>query len=225
MKLILLSGLDGTAKLFEPFIKALPKAIETQVISYPTDKKLGYQALISLVENELPKTEEFVLLAESFSGYIAYAVALNKPKNLKALVFVATFLENPRPLLSKFLPFVPVEFILSLPIPSFVAKRFLLGVDSTEVGLLQETLKGVPANVLYHRLLEIVQLPMAVETLEVKAIYLQASHDKLVPKHCYDVFEKCISDIELFEVEGSHLLLQGNPNECAEIVKKFIGEK
>ena len=100
-----------------------------------------------------------------------------------------------------------------------------LGVDSTEVGLLQKTLKGVSSSVLYHRLLEIVQLPMAVETLDVKAIYLQASHDKLVPKHCYDVFEKCIADIELFEVEGSHLLLQGNPNECAEIVKKFIGEK
>jgi len=222
MKLILLSGLDGTGKLFEPFIKALPKTIETQVIAYPADKNLGYQALISLVEKELPKTEAFVLLAESFSGYIAYAIALKKPKNLKALIFVATFLENPRPILSKFLPLVPVEFILSLPMPSFVAKRFLLGVDSTEVGLLQKTLKGLPSTVLYHRLLEIVQLPMAVEALEIKAIYLQASHDKLVPKHCYDVFEKCMSEIELFEVEGSHLLLQGNPIGCANIVEKII---
>ncbi|HIQ27962.1 MAG TPA: alpha/beta hydrolase, partial [Sulfurovum sp.] len=66
MKLVLLSGLDGTAKLFEPFIKALPRTIDAQVIAYPTDKKLDYQSLISLVENELPKTEEFVLLAESF---------------------------------------------------------------------------------------------------------------------------------------------------------------
>jgi hypothetical protein len=35
MKLILLSGLDGTGKLFAAFIEALPKTIETQVVSYP----------------------------------------------------------------------------------------------------------------------------------------------------------------------------------------------
>jgi len=37
MKLILLSGLDGTGKLFEPLIKTLPKTIETQVIAYTTE--------------------------------------------------------------------------------------------------------------------------------------------------------------------------------------------
>ena len=121
MKLILLSGLDGTGNLFAPFIEALPKSIETQVISYPKDERLGYQELIELVNRHLPKEEEYVLLAESFSGYIAYSVALQKPKNLKAVVFVATFLENPRPILSKFLPIVPLQFMLSLPMPSMIS--------------------------------------------------------------------------------------------------------
>ncbi len=225
MKLILLSGLDGTGNLFAPFTEALPKSIETQVVPYSYNKKLGYQELIELVTKQLPKEEEFVLLAESFSGYVAYSVALEKPKNLKAVIFVATFLENPRPLLSKFLPVIPMQFILSLPMPSFVAKRFLLGMKSDMVELLQETLKSVSSTVLYHRLEEIVQLPLVSEKLELKAIYIQASDDMLVPKRCYKVFEKYISGIELYKVEGSHLLLQGSALECARIVEKFIEER
>lgn len=133
----------------------MPKSIEIQVISYPHDKKLGYQELISLVIKQLPK-EEFILLAESFSGYVAYSIALQKPRNLKSVIFVATFLENPRAILSKFLPIVRMQFILSLPMPSFVAKRLLLGRKSNMVELLKDTLKGVSSSVLYHRLLEIV---------------------------------------------------------------------
>ena len=80
MKLILLSGLDGTGKLFAPFVASFPKNIETQIIAYPIDKVLSYEALIAFVVTRLPKEEEFVLLAESFSGYIAYRIALQRPK-------------------------------------------------------------------------------------------------------------------------------------------------
>ena len=222
MKLILLSGLDGTGNLFAPFIEALPSSIDTQVIPYPKDERLGYQELIELVNRHLPKDEEYVLLAESFSGYIAYSVALQKPKNLKAVIFVATFLENPRPILSEFLPIVPLQFMLSLPMPSFIAKRFLLGIKSNMVESLQNTLKSVSSRVLAHRLKEIVELPLASEKLDIKAIYIQANNDILVPKHCYEVFEKYVSNIELYKVDGSHLILQGSSFECAKIVKKFI---
>ena len=89
---------------------------------------------------------------------------------------------------------------------------------------MQETLRCVSANVLTHRLLEIVQLPLVSEKLELKAIYIQASDDMLVPKHCYEVFDKYISDIKLYKVEGSHLLLQSSALECAKIVEKFVVE-
>jgi hypothetical protein len=48
-KLIILSGLDGTGRLFQPFIEALPSNIEAVVISYPTDKNLAYEALTQYV--------------------------------------------------------------------------------------------------------------------------------------------------------------------------------
>jgi len=221
VKLILLSGLDGTGKLFAPFIESLPPKIETQVIAYPTNKTLSYDALVTLVMSELPKEEEFTLLAESFSGYIAYRIALERPRNLKSLIFVATFLENPRPFLSKFLPIVPMKLMLSLPMPCFIAKHFLLG-NETLVEELQQTLKEVPSEILYGRLLEIIQLQKATQQLSIKTIYLQATNDKLVPKRVYEVFEKLFSDINKIEIEGSHLILQGNPVESAVMVKKFL---
>jgi len=42
MKPILLSGLDGTGRLFAPFVASFPKNIETQIIAYPTDKVLRH---------------------------------------------------------------------------------------------------------------------------------------------------------------------------------------
>ena len=224
MKLILLSGLDGTGKLFAPFIASLPKTIKTQCIVYPTNTILSYDELITLVIKQLPKEENFTLLAESFSGYIAYQIALQKPKNLTSLIFVATFLENPRPLLSQFIPIMPVKFMLSLPLPSFVAKHFLLG-DDTLVKPLQQTLKEVPSEILYARLLEISKLPKATQKVETKILYIQATNDLLVPQKSYEVFERLFLDIEYFEVEGSHLILQGKPNEMARVVERFMIKK
>ena len=103
MKLVLLPGLDGTGKLFAPLLEALPSSIKIQTVTYDLNKEQSYSELIKYVKSTLPQ-EEFVLLAESFSGPIAYQIALSQPKQLKALILVATFLENPRPLLLKFIP-------------------------------------------------------------------------------------------------------------------------
>jgi len=224
MKLILLSGLDGTRKLFAPFIASLPKTIKTQCIVYPTDTVLSYNELITLVIKQLPKEENFTILAESFSGYIAYKIALQKPKNLTALIFVATFLENPRPFLSKFIPIMPVEFMLSIPLPHFVAKHFLLG-DEALVEQLQQTLKAVPSEILYARLLEISKLSTATQKVETKTLYIRATNDKLVPQKSYEAFEKLFLNIEIVEVEGSHLILQGKPKEMARIVEGFMTKR
>ena len=221
MKLVLFSGLDGTGKLFYSFISSLPRSIKTQCIVYPTDTILSYDELITLVIKQLPKEENFTLLAESFSGYIAYKIALKKITNLTSFIFVATFVENPHPFISKFISIVPVKSMLSLPMPSFIAKHFLLG-DEALINLLQQTLKEVPAKVLYHRLLSITKLSDATQKLKTKALYIQATDDKLVPKKAYEVFEELFLNIKKVEIKGSHLILQGRPKETARIIERFI---
>ncbi|MEZ5497538.1 MAG: hypothetical protein R3F25_12065 [Gammaproteobacteria bacterium] len=66
---------------------------------YPTQEKLTYEELTVYVTTQLPE-EDYILVAESFSGPIAYQIAKKYSQNLKAAVFIATFLTSPNRLLT-----------------------------------------------------------------------------------------------------------------------------
>jgi surfactin synthase thioesterase subunit len=220
MKLVLLPGLDGTGKLFTPLIEVLPSSIDTQVITYPLNKKQSYHELIEYVKQHLPK-EDFVLLAESFSGPIAYQVALSKPNQLKSLILVATFLENPRPFLLKF---IPSSRVLALPIPNILSRIFFLGfsVKIKIIKLFNESIKTVSPNVIQYRLKEIRQLKPSKQSIKLKITYIQASKDKLVPSKSLKDWQKVCDDINVFTVKGNHFILQANPIRCAEVVTEAV---
>jgi len=223
MKLILLPGLDGTGELFYP-LTSLLKNYDLQIIIYPDNKKMSYAKLIMLVKNQLPKEEEYIIVAESFSGVIAYNIALEKPNNLKFIVFVATFIENPRPILSKFIPIGLLKFLLSLPLFDITIKKILLNSNASKklIILVKNTINNIKSDILYFRLLQIINLKQVSQKISIESIYLQASKDYLVPKSAYNVFQKYIPNIHFYEVIGSHLLLQSNPKECIEIINKYL---
>ena len=220
MKLVLLPGLDGTGKLFVPLIEALANSIDVQVITYPLNKEQSYNELIEYVKQNLPK-EDFILLAESFSGPIAYQVALSKPNQLKSLILVATFLENPRPFLLKF---IPSSRVLALPIPTILSRMFFLGfsVERKIIELFNETIKTVLPSVIQYRLKEITQLKPSSQKVKLKTTYIQASNDKLVPSKSLKDWQKVCDDIDVFKVKGEHFILQANPIRCAEVVTEVV---
>ena len=223
MKVVLLPGLDGTGALFKPFIEALPHDIETLVVSYPPNLKLNYEALVEFVIGHLPQ-EEFILVAESFSGPIAYMLALRKLENLKAVIFVATFLDNPRPFLLSLSRLLPLSYIFSRPIPNFIVKAFLLGMTANKqlISLFKKNIKQVSADVLSFRLQEITHLTEGHQSCELKATYIQAMDDKLVPGNCVQNFKKQFNNIDILQIEGPHLILQTQSLACAEIVADEI---
>ena len=69
--LVLLPGLDGAGELFADFVAALPEACTATVVAYPADKFLSYRDLRPFVSAAVPKSERFVLVAESFSTPLA----------------------------------------------------------------------------------------------------------------------------------------------------------
>lgn len=227
MKLVLLPGLDGTGQLFRPLLEELSFNIQTQIITYPHDVKLGYKQLLEYVIERLP-TEDFILLGESFSGPIAHQVALRKPRYLKLVLFVTSFLENPRPLmLSGELSWPRLLFIrlsLSLPLPGFLIKYFLLGkkADESLIFLFRKVLRIVPPRVISFRLEQISKLDFEVETLDIEAVYLQANNDKLVPHESVKPFKEVFNNLEIKTLEGPHFLLQANPIACAEIIRSVV---
>lgn len=217
MKIVLLPGLDGTGILFQPFVEALPDDVEVLVISYPSNLKLNYDELVNYVMGQLP-ADNFILVGESFSGPIAYQVALRIPKNVKSVIFVATFLDNPRPSLLNLSRLFPPGLIPA--IPNFIIKLFLLGsnINRQIISLFRQSIKQVSPDVLSFRLQEITKLPNKHHSSKIRALYIQATNDKLVPKNCVNAFKKSFNNISIFEVKGPHFILQANPKACADIV-------
>ncbi len=223
MKVVLLPGLDGTGILFKPFIEALPRDIETLIVSYPSDLKLSYIELVDFVMSQLPE-EKFILIGESFSGPIAYQIALRAPENLKSVIFVATFLSNPRRVLLNVFYLLPIKFMLAMTMPGVILKFLFFGLNANKqiIGLFKQSIKSVLPNIISFRLKEIIKLQKIDHACKIRASYIQATNDKLVPKRCAKDFKENFSEITVFQVTGPHFILQAAPIVCAEIVVNEI---
>jgi pimeloyl-ACP methyl ester carboxylesterase len=74
------------------------------------------------VKWEVPAGEDYVLLAESFSGPVAIEIAAIHPTNLKALVLSATFVFKPS-LFPSSLSFLTGESLFAVEPPQFPPAR------------------------------------------------------------------------------------------------------
>ena len=223
MKLILLPGMDGTGKLFQPFINELPDEIDCSVISYPDNECLSYKELESFVLDKLPKDEDFVLLAESFSGPVGYLLAKRNLANMKGIIFVATFLQNPNKPLVNLVKLLPLSILLSLPIPDFIIKHFFLGKspDNQTVILFNDVIKNTNHKIISCRINEISKPSLNLEKITIKSFYIQALNDKLVPPNNMNSFTEISDSLKTIKVDGPHFILQTRAKKCAALVEEI----
>lgn len=216
MILVLLPGLDGTGLLFKPFLACLPLKIKTKVITYPAEQTLDYAGLVDYVRPRLPN-EDFILLAESFSGPVAYLLAQEKQQHLKSIIFAASFLSAPQPRLQKLAQKIP---LFSFPIPKLVIKHALLGkeIEQSMIGLFKQAVKSIPAEVLNFRLKQITMLELAGRIEEIPCSYIQAVDDKLVLANSLDLFKERIEHLNVLSIKGPHFILQAQAKKCADFV-------
>src|SRR4051812_35337188 len=73
-QLVLLPGLDGSGRLFQPLLAELPKWIEPVVVAYPPERA-RFDELVPIARERLPHSGAFALLGESFSGPLALMLA------------------------------------------------------------------------------------------------------------------------------------------------------
>jgi len=224
MKLILLPGLDGTGELFQPLLDELPKHLKTLVITYPNNTLLTYKELTDLVISSLPQDERFILVAESFSGAIAYNIAQKKSKNLVSIIFVATFLNNPRPFISQLLVIVPFKYIFNLRSPKFLLKYifFDLNVNFSVLTKLKKILNSIPSQIIIHRIKQIIALKKPKIQIDMNVYYILAKKDKIIPKKSLVLFKSSFNKIEVYQVNGGHLILQSFPKECGSIIVNIL---
>jgi pimeloyl-ACP methyl ester carboxylesterase len=226
--LVLLPGLDGTGRLFDSFLAALPNTFTATAVAYPADKFLSYAELLPFVRLSVPKDDSFVVLAESFSTPVAVEYAASNPRNLAALVIVAGFLHNPIGGWSIAAKVIAKPWFFKLRVPRWVLERTLIGREAPNalVQKFRQVLQLVSPAVLSGRVCETLTCDVThhLARIKVPLMYVQATQDRLLSNSCVTEIKRIRPDISIVLVDGPHLLLQREPRAVAAVVSTFIRE-
>ena len=222
MKVVLIPGMDGTGFLFAPFIEVAPAGIE--VISLPllqrADADYDDQAkhiIASIGE------EPIVLVAESYSGMVAYSMLKMGLPNIRHIVFAASFLGRPSAL-ALWARHIPVALLKSNIVPKFILSKLLFGHFRKEklVSLFDKALHAVSSETLSFRLNQIAMLPNPSIPIDIPCTYIRPTGDNLVSNRAIKVFQRLCRNLEIKEVDGTHFVLQTNPEMCWLVIQDVI---
>lgn len=220
MKLVLLPGMDGTGLLFEPLLPHIHN-IEVLVLPLPNNGAQDYKTLAAYVVERLPK-EDFILVAESFSGGIAAHLSQQSLPHLKGIIFVASFLSAPKKALAYLASFLPIRQLAQLPFSGVVHRFLFLGKEAgtKEIELFKSALDSVTGSALKLRLMVIAQSGYDGFKSGVPVVYLAATQDRLVPAMKKQEFVQAYTSIAFAEIDGPHFILQANPKDSAAAILK-----
>lgn len=221
-EVVILPGLDGTARLLESFCSCLGAlGVPARAVAYPTDQSLGYLELEQIVRGQLP-SESFVLVGESFSGPLGIRIAAHPPAGLLGLVLSTTFARSPVPALAPFSPWV--RFAPARP-PTALLSWWLLGrwANSALRTDLAQALRAVTPSVLRARVTAALRADVSalVPSVQVPVLQLVAGHDRLLAPSASRALGKALPHCRTVTVPGPHLLLQASASSCAQEVAAF----
>jgi pimeloyl-ACP methyl ester carboxylesterase len=220
-----LPGLDGTGRLFAPLLAELPGAFEPKVVQYPPDRALGYEALASLVEAQLPAGRKFALVGESFSGPLAVSIAAKTPQGLVAVVLAASFHRCPvSPWLAAVRPVA--RAIFARPAPVFVLRHLLAGPDAP-AALVEEfraAVAMVRPEVLSARVRAALDVDAsdALSACRVPILYLGGTEDRLLRRAIPEEIRAIRPNVDVRFLASPHLILQRRPREAAAALSDFL---
>jgi len=219
-----LPGLDGTGLLFKPLLEQTPSSDLFSIFPL-IQEPIGYQPQIEFLEKEIGDTE-VILVAESYSGYIAYELACRGNIGIKHIVFAASFLAPPS-FLIKFVNILPLGLIKSQLLPYWILNDFLFGNKGNREleSRFYRSINSVSHRVLMRRLKNISELKSPTKTLQIPCTYIKAESDRLVNANSAKIFEKVCTNLTIKRVEGGHFVLQSNPKTCFGIINRVIALK
>lgn len=221
MRLLLLPGLNGSNRLFAPLLAQLT-GLQVAPLQLPQQ---GPQDSESLIVTLLPQLgdDSFVLLGESFSGHLAYALAQRQPPGLRGVIFAASFLRRPHPLLalSRCLP-LPKRLLSH----DLLLKLLCVGQQASPelLALLREEIRQLPDALLRARLHTLTRLQEPAQPLDLPALHLWPQQDRLVARHAAASLKRHCGDLRQIALDGPHFILQSRAQACAQAIKTFVAE-
>lgn len=226
--LVLFPGLDGTGKLFEPFIREYPDPSRVTVIHYPMDRHIPFQQLRDYIVPLLPKGKPLVILGESYSGPVVLSLAASGDIDVQKIILVATFAKYPGSLLKTFSQWLPLSLLFRLPIPDFILRHYCFGNADSKIlrTLLRDSVRLNNPDVLAMRAREgaSVDVTELLSAIKVPCLYIAASNDRLVPAKAIDHLKRHLSGLDVVTLPGSHFILQTQPEACFDVVNGFMAQ-
>jgi pimeloyl-[acyl-carrier protein] methyl ester esterase len=221
---VVLPGLDGDSGIRCGFARALRSFADTDVVTYPAEGVPDYEEARRLVDQAIPSSGSYVLVAESFSGPLACAIAGEKPDGLKGLVLCASFARYPGPW-----PRALVTAIRALP-PSPMLRAALRGLmlgrwsNAENLLALLGSVSRLSAATVRSRLKAALgaDARAALASAAVPVLFLRASSDRLVSASAAVEAAALAKSVEVRCIDGPHSLLQVCPDECAQEIGAFI---
>ena len=222
MKVVLIPGMDGTAILFDPLIEQAPAGVEIVKLPLIQSSDAGYQEQARDVISRIGE-EPLVLVAESYSGMVAYQMLRMECKNIRHVVFAASFISRPS-WMAAIARFTPVAILKSRAIPKSLVGRVLFGRFSSDslIECFYRSLLAVEDKVISHRLRQIATLEEPTIPIKVPCTYIRPRGDRLVSKRSIEPFKNLCEKLSVCEVEGTHFVLQTNPQACWQIIQRTI---
>lgn len=224
LPVVLLPGLDGTARLFDRLLAAASGKLDLRPLQYPPDEVLGYEALEERVRRELPRRGPFLLLGESFSGPLALRIAASPPPGLRGLVLATTFHRAPAAAPIAALKALAPAFF-RLPLPRHVV-RLLLAGGAAPAALVEEVRTAVAlvqGRVMAARAHEALRVDASRElaACPVPILVLAGRHDRLLRRSLPREMQAIRPDLEVHLLDAPHLVLQLLPEACVALLAEF----
>ena len=224
--IVLMPGLDGTGKSFEPLLPLVAAGARVTTVRYPADRPLSFDETVACAASQIPKDMPLVVIAESFSGPVAVRMIASGLIRPKALVLCATFARSPHPVLWRIVRFLRLPLVIRPEMPrSFF--RFVIGPDHLIDALLplwKKVHEGVPSRILDSRLalINATDVTSDLPGLTLPCLYLQASKDRVVPASCLKNIARRIPHLQVISIEAPHFILQAAPRDCLQAIENFL---
>lgn len=223
--LVLLPGLDGTGKLFAPFVERASADFELSVCAYDHEADQSYERLARALSLSLPSDRRYTLIAESFAGPVALRVAAENPKQLDALVLVNTFARSPLSTAQELaLPLASRVPLALAPAP--LLRRYLLGDEASgaEVAVTRAALESVPAAVLRARLATLATCDESESYLRCMQpmFYLHGTRDRLLSANALSHLSYLRPGLVVAELDAPHALVQRAPDAALAQLRSWL---
>lgn len=222
--LCLLPGLDGTGRLYRHLARRLDVDFTVRIMAYDSGRFDGYAALADRIATQLPRDEDFVLIAESFAGPLAVELAGRRPPGLRALVLAASFVSSPLPA-SRLLAGVLAHMPAMLP-PGLLLERLLAGrgAGGELRDELRAILRNIPTPVLRARALAALRSDAGgvLKALDLPVLYLEGTRDWLIGRHAGREVLRLARYAELHRIDAPHFLFQVSSAPAATAIVDFL---